>query len=111
MTGKKKETTQTTTRQAFRTRDESTKLSWKEEMVVRMRHGLSEGDDHPLEFHGQHVEEPKARLAMMEAELLAAMHQRGPLAEEQSEEAGTDVDESLRSKIMQRLSGLDEDDS
>lgn len=78
-------------------------------MVVRMRHGLSEGDDHQLEFHGQHVAEPKARLAMMEAELLAMMHQRGPLAEQETEAAKSDVNEDLRSKIFSRLSGLDED--
>lgn len=109
MTGKKNQTTQTSTHQGLRTREDSTRLTWKEEMVVRMRHGLSEGDEHELEFQGQHVPEPKARLAMMEAELLAVMHQRGPLAQADEAASETTVDEALRAKIFARLSGLDED--
>lgn len=85
----------------------STRLTWEEEMTVRMRHGLSEGPDTDLEFRGQLHGEVRARLGAMEAEMLAAMFQRGPLAEEfPAEDSGVSVDEATRARIIETLARL-----
>ena len=82
-------------------RDESG-LSWEEEMVVRMRQGLSEADSHVLEFRGRGTPELRAQLTLMEADLLATMHGIGPLAD-----AGTEIDHGLKSRILSKLSEID----
>lgn len=84
-------------------------LTWEEEMTVRMAHGVSEGPDAALAFRGQLHTELRARLAGLEAELLASMHGRGPLAavEEVEEQVPTvAVDEQKRSLIMERLAAV-----
>lgn len=105
----KKTTTQTTTVERVRQAEERD-LSWQEEMVVRMRQGLSEEGDHELAYRGRHHREVRARLGNLEAELLAAMHERGPLAEREEAAPEVAVDESARQRIMERLAGLKKDD-
>lgn len=79
-------------------------LTWEEEMTVRMSHGLSEGPEHALEFRGQLHNELRARLGMMEAELLEAMFQRGPLAQSSVEAPAVDVEG--RARILEQLARL-----
>lgn len=84
-------------------------LTWEEEMSVRMAHGVSEGPESALAFRGQLHTELRARLAGLEAELLASMHGRGPLAEpEVTAEAAPEVavDAAMRQRIMERLASV-----
>ncbi len=85
-------TTQTETRTETLTREE--------ELVVRMRHGLSESDDAELTFTESRDDEVKARLRMMEAALMAQMHGEGPLATDQVEP---------KDKILAKLKRLEDD--
>jgi len=78
-------------------------LTPEEEMVVRMRQGLSEGHDHMLPQRGQTNAETRAKLALIEATLLEDLYGRGPLAEA----AGVDVDQDLKARILAKLSKLD----
>lgn len=48
-------------------------LTPDEEKVVRMLHGLSEADDHPLEYAVGASEDSKLRLAVMEAQNIAVL--------------------------------------
>ena len=80
-------------------------LTWQEEMVVRMTRGLSEAGEHELEYRGRLHREPRARLAQLEAELLASMHGAGPLAEV-DEAPAVEIQEEARDRIMERLRGL-----
>lgn len=75
-------------------------LTRDEELVVRMTRGLSEGADHRLEFRGGTHADVRARLALMEAHLLSEMH-----ADTGSD---IDVDEGLKSRIVDRLAALDD---
>ena len=61
------------TRTAPRTERRQRELTWNEEMVVRMRQGLSEGDDHVLEMRGTAFEQARARLFAIEADALVAI--------------------------------------
>lgn len=70
-----------------------------------MSHGLSEGPDHALEFRGQLHGELRARLGAMEAELLEAMFQRGPMAAPAAAEAPA-VDTDSRARILEQLARL-----
>jgi len=79
-------------------------LTRDEELVVRMRRGLGEPGDFALEQRGTGHEETRARLAMMEAALLAEMHNTGPLAES----GDVEVDESVKSRILARLQEVDD---
>ncbi len=98
-TGKQKKSTVTTL-----TREKSREeLTHQEEMVVRMTRGISETDGHPLEFQGSDIDETRAKLALMEAQLLAQMHQSGPLAEQ-----STGVDLQVKSAILNHLGSLEE---
>ena len=83
-------------------------LTWEEEMTVRMAQGLSEGPDAALAYRGQLHGELRARLGALEAELLASMHQQGPLAEtdDSQEIAGVSVNEEVRQRIMDRLAEI-----
>ncbi len=85
------------------TRPGARELTHEEEMVVRMRHGLSEGPDARLPGRAL-TAETRARLALMEASLLAEMHDTGPLAA--SEEAQVQVDGDLKARILDKLSKL-----
>lgn len=85
-------------------------LTWEEEMTVRMAHGLSEDNDHALEFRGQLHGELRGRLAAMEAELLEVMFQRGPNAMQESV-AEPAVDEDGRAQIVEQLARLRNKDS
>lgn len=78
-------------------------LSWAEEMVVRTSRGLSEPGDAVLSFRGDGDEELHARLALMELELLATMHNQGPLAAPSSSAEG-----SVKAKILERLAALED---
>lgn len=107
MTSKKTETqtqTRTTTRVPTETRSQDLQLTWEEEMTVRMSHGLSESADHALEFRGQLHGELRARLGMMEAELMEAMFQRGPMAQPKVEAPA--VDAEGRARILAQLARL-----
>jgi len=48
-------------------------LTPEEERVLRMRHGISEEPSAALELKGQHFEEARAKLAMIENSLLETM--------------------------------------
>ena len=95
----------TETRTSTFTRPGTRELTWEEEMVVRMRKGLSESDDAALEFRGQTHPETQARLAMIEAHLLSEMHGVGPWAEAEEE---ADVDQDVKGRILDTLSGFED---
>jgi len=78
-------------------------LTWQEGRVVRMRQGLSEAHEAPLEFHGQDQPETRARLALLEAHLLAEVHGIGPLAEDD-----TELDHGVKNRILDKLARLDD---
>jgi hypothetical protein len=86
-------TTQTQTRRRTET------LTAEEERVVRMLHGLGEPDDGALATKKSSDPEVNAQLQLIEAALLAELHGSGPLAE----------DDSPRSKILERLRALEDD--
>lgn len=79
-------------------------LTRDEELVVRMRRGLGEPGDFALEQRGVEHDETRARLAMMEAALLAEMHGTGPL----TEAGDVEVDESVKNRILARLQEVDD---
>ena len=83
------------------TRRETTVLTREEELVVRMRKGLSEEGDFALEFRGAGNEEVSARLGLIEATLLAEMFDAGPLAAPR-----TTVDTEMKDRILDQLSKL-----
>ena len=83
------------------TRRETTVLTREEELVVRMRHGLGEDGDFPLEFRGAGNAEVAARLGLIEATLLAEMFETGPLASPR-----TTVNTEMKDRIIERLSKL-----
>ncbi|MCA9300302.1 MAG: hypothetical protein KDA28_14625 [Phycisphaerales bacterium] len=68
-----------------------------------MRKGLSEEHAAPLEFRGAAHAETRARLTLMEANLLSEMHDLGPLAE-----ADTGVDPGVKRRVLDKLAGLDD---
>ena len=78
-------------------------LSWAEEMVVRTSRGLSEPGETALSFRGDGDEELRARLALMELELLASMHGAGPLAG-----PAASAYDGVKAKILARLAALDD---
>lgn len=94
--------TQTTVRTGTLTerRDGHRSLTREEELVVRMTRGLSEGTEHRLEFRGDANADVRARLALMEAHLLSELH--GDASSD------IDVDEGLKSRIVDRLAALDD---
>lgn len=71
--------TRTITREAVKTAISEGLLSVEEELVVRMRYGISLGAGDKLQFRGQDNEETRIKLAMMEMSLLdeADTHQSG----------------------------------
>ena len=72
-------------------------------MVVRMTQGLSETADFALEFRGAENAELRARLALIEADLLAEMHGIGPLSESPTEAS---IDHDLKNRIANKLASL-----
>jgi hypothetical protein len=104
----KKKTTTTTTTDRTLTERVTTTLTREEELVVRLSRGLSETGDYPLEFRGQRDADSAARLALVEAALLAEMYEVGPLAEveDASEQTRSSVDSGLKSRILDKLSKL-----
>lgn len=100
----------TTTHSETRTVTEFSRVARKdeltrdEELVVRMSRGLGEGSQFGLEHRGNAFAETRARLALMEAGLLADLHGTGPLAEQ----LGVVVDAGVKAKILARLSKLDD---
>lgn len=98
MDAKKNTTTTTTTRTL--TERVTRQLTRDEELVMRMRHGLSEGPDHVLEFRGASHPETAAQLALIEACLLEEMYGAGPLATSAS------VDTELKGRILDKLGSL-----
>lgn len=84
-------------------------LTWEEEMTVRMAHGVTESGEAPLAYRGQLHGELRARLGALEAELMASMHGRGPLAapvEPTEPTAQVAVDEDMRQRILDRLASV-----
>jgi len=67
-----------------------------------MVHGLSEGDDYELKFVDSADEEVNARLKLMEAVLLAQMHQKGPMTVERAM--------TPREKILSHLKTLKDEE-
>jgi hypothetical protein len=96
---KNKTKTNVTTRTL--THRETTVLTREEELVVRMRKGLSEEGDFLLEFRGAGNEEVTARLGLIEANLLADMFDAGPLAAPRAT-----VDTAMKDRIIDQLSKL-----
>ncbi len=96
-----KNKTQTTVTTRTLTRRATTVLTREEELVVRMRKGLSESGDFQLEFRGQGNPELEAHLGLLEATLLAEMFDSGPLAAPQ-----TAVDTAMKGRILDQLSKL-----
>jgi len=93
-----KDSIKTTTHTETRTET----LTAEEERVVRMVRGLSEAGDAPLEFVASKDAEVNARLKAMEAELMAVMHNQGPLAKGN----GTG---SAKNDILARLKQLEDE--
>jgi len=60
----------------------STTLTPLEEKVIRMLHGLSEGDDKVLEYAVGASEDARARMALMEAYSIAELDGVCPIAED-----------------------------
>lgn len=79
-------------------------LTREEELVVRMRQGLSEAPSAALPRRGTAVAETRARLALMEAALLADMHEAGPLADSPAPQVVVDSD--VKARILDKLSKL-----
>jgi hypothetical protein len=79
-------------------------LTREEELVVRMSRGLGEGGSFALPMRSGSVGDLRARLALIEAGLLAEVHGAGPLAEQ----LGVQVDADMKAKILARLSQLDD---
>lgn len=73
-------------------------LNREEELVLRMRHGISEPGSTPLTFRGQEVPEIKAKLALIEADLLSRLR-----PEPAAESTG---DDALKAHIIDRLKRL-----
>ncbi len=73
-----------------------------------MIHGLSEAGEFELEFRGR-SEQTQAKLALMEAELLAQMYDAGPLAATPVEAGNVEVDQDLKARIVSRFSELNDD--
>jgi hypothetical protein len=74
------------------------------ELIARMRQGVTVDADAPLEMRGGANRELRARLALIEAGLLAELHGRGPLAED----LGVAVDQGVKAKILAKLGSLDD---
>ncbi|MBA2661621.1 MAG: hypothetical protein H0U74_04960 [Bradymonadaceae bacterium] len=67
-------TTTTTTQRAAQTREQSLDILLpEEEKVLRMHHGLSEGDDHELKFAVGANDDTRVKLAMIEQFLIESM--------------------------------------
>ncbi len=79
-------------------------LTREEELVVRMRQGLGESPVSSLPRRGADFAETRARLALMEAALLAEMHDAGPLADSPAPQVVVDSD--VKSRILDKLSKL-----
>jgi len=88
--------TRVETRTVSRVRRPAT-LTREEELVLRMRKGWSEGDDHVLEFRGASNVELSARLGLMELHLLADVFDLGPFA------SGPEVDRDAEDLVVDRL--------
>ena len=90
-------TTQTrTTRREVERAMRRADLSREEELVLRMRHGIVASASTPLEFRGQGQREIAAKLALIEAEAVAAMRPRSAQTE----------DDKLKSDIIDKLKNL-----
>lgn len=102
--------TRSTTKTQTRTMTEvegaprNAELTHEEELVVRMSRGLSESGTFQLPMRGRNNAELRARLALIEAGLLAEIHGAGPLAEQ----LGVAVDEGMKARILAKLSTLDD---
>ncbi len=70
-------------------------LSREEELVLRMRHGISEPRTAQLEYRGQHIPEIAAKLAMMEAATLDEMRGQEPPEDPRQS--------AMKARIIERL--------
>jgi len=71
-------------------------LSREEELVLRMRHGISEPRTAQLEYRGQTIPEIAAKLAMMEAATLDEMRGQTPTEDPQKSAAKARIIERLK---------------
>lgn len=71
-------------------------LTREEELVLRMRHGIPASESTPLEYRGQSHPELAAKLALIEADAVAAMRPRSAQTE----------DPQLKSDIISKLKNL-----
>lgn len=86
--------TKTLTKRVTRT------LTREEELVVRMRHGLSEGADFELEFRGQEHPQVRAHLAAIENAILEELRE--------DRQSSREVDLDVKNSILDRLSKLED---
>jgi len=73
------------------------RLSREEELVLRMRHGISEPRTATLEFRGQTHPELAAKLALMEISALDELHAMGVTPRESPRDA------AVKASIIDRL--------
>lgn len=71
-------------------------LSREEELVLRMRHGISEPRTARLEYRGQHIQEIAAKLALMEAATLDELRAAQEPPEDPRQSA-------MKARIIERL--------
>ena len=93
------ETSRTITRRDVKKAMRQADLTHQEEITMRMRLGLAEPPNTPLEFRGQHSAEVATKLAMIEAEAL--QHVRPPQLVEVPLEG-----QALKASIVDRLKKL-----
>lgn len=102
MDAKRGKSTVVTTVEKTTTTLDKRALTRDEEIVVRMKRGLSEGPEFALEFRGQEMPEVAAKLAILEAQLLEDIYDVGPLAQT------SEGDASIKARIFDHLASLDD---
>lgn len=99
-------TTTTTEREAMPGGQSLDILSPQEEKVLRMHHGLSEGDDHVLKFGVGASEETRVKLAMIEQFLIESMKaapmQGSVMIEEEVELADSAAKQSIIARLLDK---------
>ncbi len=102
MTTKRTIRTGTQTGTLTQTQSPTAPLTHEEELVIRMRRGLSEGPGFALEMRGQGNPDLRDMLRQFEARAIAAMR----MQQQEQVEPPVRVDAEASAKIVDRLSRL-----